>query len=125
MLIWAEGGEHSYTGHVAIIHEVSDSWVRIAEQNYRDYVWPAEQNFARQLTVEIDGEGHFWIKNRGVLGWMHVKDSRTPDPGSLALTPPSDEKEGEASPRADSGEQNESAEAGKGRKKRDDKCRVN
>ncbi len=40
LLIWNEGGFFRHTGHVAVVVEASDTFVRLAEQNYDDKVWP-------------------------------------------------------------------------------------
>lgn len=70
LLIWNHGGEHGFTGHVAVICEALDTGVRIAEQNYKDRAWAPSQNYGRELPVEIDERGNYWIRNKGVLGWM-------------------------------------------------------
>ena len=74
LLIWEEGGEFEHTGHVAIITEVSDQWVRIAEQNVHFTPWPNGANFARELRAREDEQGRYWISctfaDAEIMGWM-------------------------------------------------------
>ncbi len=35
-MIWLPGGEFEHTGHVAVVIEVTDTEVRVAEQNFDD-----------------------------------------------------------------------------------------
>ncbi|MAM70904.1 MAG: bifunctional glutathionylspermidine amidase/synthase [Gammaproteobacteria bacterium] len=78
LLIWEEGGEFEMTGHVAIITEVTDDYVRIAEQNVGHRHWPEGHNYARQLNAEITEEGEFWIEcsfgDATILGWVIQTD---------------------------------------------------
>jgi glutathionylspermidine amidase/synthetase len=53
LLIWHEGGFYPGTGHVAVVTESSENYVRIAEQNFDDCYWPANQHWSRQLPVEV------------------------------------------------------------------------
>jgi glutathionylspermidine amidase/synthetase len=39
LLIWNEGGEFRVTGHVAVVVAVTESYVRVAEQNVDDCSW--------------------------------------------------------------------------------------
>ena len=83
VLIWNEGGEFQRTGHVAIVVEVSDEWVRVAEQNVNDTYWPRGQNWARQLAVEYDkAKGTYFIRevDGSVKGWKHLPKDFVPDP---------------------------------------------
>ncbi len=75
VLLWHEGGEFRYTGHVAIVTEVTDNWVRVAEQNVEDALWGGD-NYARELRVTVDeNTGSYfiheeWGKRGGrILGW--------------------------------------------------------
>ena len=75
VLIWNEGGEFRWTGHVAIVVDVSDEWVRVAEQNMDDTYWPRGQNWARQLAVEYDkAKGTYFIHevDGSIKGWKHL-----------------------------------------------------
>ena len=83
VLIWNEGGEFQRTGHVAIVVEVSDEWVRVAEQNVNDTYWPRGQNWARQLDVEYDkAKGTYFIQevDGSVKGWKHLPKDFVSDP---------------------------------------------
>ena len=86
VLIWNEGGEFRRTGHIAIVVDVSDEWVRVAEQNVGDTYWPRGQNWARQLAVEYDkAKGTYFIQevNGSVRGWKHLPKDFVPDPVPL------------------------------------------
>lgn len=76
--------ENSPVGHVAVITEVGDSWVRIADQNHRFHKWEADYSAQLPLSCEnglwtitdfMDGEV---IKP---LGWMTFPDTPDRDPG--------------------------------------------
>ena len=41
ILLYAEGGHFEHTGHVAIVVDATEQYVRIAEQNMDDIMWPA------------------------------------------------------------------------------------
>ncbi len=49
LLIWEPVGEFAITGHVAIVTEVHDEYLRFADQNDENHVWPKGQNYSRQL----------------------------------------------------------------------------
>lgn len=74
VIIWREGGYFRHTGHVAIVVEATDTYIRIAEQNVTDAAWPG--NYARELPVEISETGEIIVKERlprsAVLGWLHL-----------------------------------------------------
>jgi glutathionylspermidine amidase/synthetase len=87
LLIWHSGGEFSYTGHVAVVTDVSDEWVRIAEQNVDDTLWPNGQDWARELDVEYNpSTGEYFIHERWgrrggrVMGWKNLPEDHTPEP---------------------------------------------
>ena len=81
LLIWQEGGEFEDTGHVAIVTEVSDTWVRIAEQNVHHQLWPDGRNWSRELSAKISEDGEYWITcsfgDAQILGWMIQTDDTT------------------------------------------------
>ena len=81
LLIWDEGGEFETTGHVAIVTEVTPDAVRIVEQNVGDTLWPAGQNYAREIKAEATGDGHFWLEcsfgDAKILGWVIQTDDDT------------------------------------------------
>jgi glutathionylspermidine amidase/synthetase len=79
VLIWEEGGEFSGTGHVAIVTEVSDHWIRVAEQNVNDTFWPEGRDYARELKVDSDPvSGNYfihetlWAQGGRILGWKNL-----------------------------------------------------
>ena len=84
VLIWAEGGEFELTGHVAIVVDVSDEWVRIAEQNVEDVVWPTGRDWARELSVTVDAvTGGFTVLDTfgaggTIRGWMRLDEGYSP-----------------------------------------------
>ena len=58
LLIWDEGGEFERTGHVAIITEVLDDKIRIAEQNVIHHRLPRGQQWTRELKMTISPTGY-------------------------------------------------------------------
>lgn len=81
MLIWGEGGEFERTGHVAIVTEVSNDYVRIAEQNVDHQIWPNGRNYSRELKATVTNDGEYWVScsfgNAKILGWMlQTEDAR-------------------------------------------------
>lgn len=55
LLIWHEGGYFRWTGHVAVITEVTDTYIRVAEQNVYDAHWEG-RDYSRELRVS-EGPG--------------------------------------------------------------------
>lgn len=78
MLIWEEGGEFENTGHVAIVTEVTDDYVRIAEQNASFSHWPEGQNYAREIHAKVGNAGDYWLEcsfdDATILGWVIQTD---------------------------------------------------
>jgi glutathionylspermidine amidase/synthetase len=75
LLVWGKGGRFGETGHVAIVTEVSDQWIRIAEQNVHNTKWPYGRNYARELSVEYDANtGNYLIHDElgEILGWKNL-----------------------------------------------------
>ena len=81
MLIWSEGGEFDTTGHVAIVTEVFDDKVRIAEQNLDHKHWPEGCNYSRELPAQVSDDGGYWIQcsfdDASILGWVIQTDDAT------------------------------------------------
>jgi glutathionylspermidine amidase/synthetase len=81
LLIWNEGGEFETTGHVAIVIEATDEFVRIVEQNVGDRVWPAGQHFSREIPARATAEGEYWLRctfgDATILGWVMQTDDPT------------------------------------------------
>lgn len=81
LLVYEEGGEFEMTGHVAIITEVTDEYVRIAEQNVGDHMWPPGQNYSRQISAEITVEGEYWLEcsfgDATIMGWVIQTEDNT------------------------------------------------
>jgi hypothetical protein len=87
VMIWTEDGEFERTGHVAIVTDVSDNWVRVAEQNVDDEFWAPDHDYARELAADFDPEtGNFmvhetWGKKGGkIRGWMMFPDDYVAEP---------------------------------------------
>ncbi len=78
LLIWDATGEFEVTGHVAIVTEVHDQYIRIAEQNADNNVWPEGQTFSRQLQTRTTEDGGYWIEpcheGASILGWVMQTD---------------------------------------------------
>jgi len=96
VLVWGAGDEDlphlKLTGHIAIVCEVSDSYVRVAEQNVHDTFWPPNQSWARQLPATFDAAtGLFSIPvldRARVQGWKTLPSSFVPDPFPFAVDAP-------------------------------------
>lgn len=86
VIIWKEGGWFKHTGHVGIITEATDEYVRVAEQNTYDRVWPQGADYCRQLPVTVDANnGTYFIhephaKGGDVCGWKNLPVDFVPDP---------------------------------------------
>ncbi len=63
IIIWNAGGYYPTTGHVGIIVEVGDTYVRVAEQNFADFPWPAGLPWSRQLPLTRHTKGGFTIQD--------------------------------------------------------------
>ncbi|MCP5347161.1 MAG: bifunctional glutathionylspermidine amidase/synthase [Gammaproteobacteria bacterium] len=98
LLIYDEGGEFEMTGHVAVITEVGEHYVRIAEQNVGDQMWPDGQQYSRQIHAEVTADGEFWLEcsfgDATILGWVIQTDNdeyaeliEPPDPALFSLVP--------------------------------------
>jgi len=74
MLIWDEGGIFSTTGHVAIVTEVRDDYVRVVEQNFVHHRWSEGQTYSRQLTAAVSPDGGYRLtctaEDGVILGWV-------------------------------------------------------
>ncbi len=73
LLIWQEGGEFKVTGHVAVITEVLEDKIRIAEQNVIHTRLPRGQQWTRELPLKVSDNGYFiedTFDNTILLGWM-------------------------------------------------------
>jgi len=81
MIIWAEGGEFEQTGHVAIAIEVTDDYVRIAEQNVGHQRWPAGCNWSRQIDARVTEDEEYWLEcsfgDAKILGWVIQTEDKT------------------------------------------------
>lgn len=80
LLIWQEGGEFKVTGHVAVITEVLEDKIRIAEQNVIHTRLPAGQQWTRELPLKVTDNGYFiqdTFDNTTLLGWMIQTEPNT------------------------------------------------
>ncbi len=96
LIIWAEGGEFENTGHVAVATEVTNDYVRVAEQNVGHQKWGEGRDWAREIGAEITEDGEFWLEcsfgDAEILGWVIQTDDATdaeeldvPEPALLNL----------------------------------------
>jgi glutathionylspermidine amidase/synthetase len=81
MLIWDDGGIFSTTGHVAIVTEVTETGVRVAEQNLLHHKWPDGRSFSREIAASVSADGEYRLEctfgDAIVLGWvLQTDDSR-------------------------------------------------
>jgi glutathionylspermidine amidase/synthetase len=78
LLIWNESGEFDVTGHVAVVTEVLDDRVRCIEQNVDHAVWPAGQDYSRELPMSRTADGGYCVAcdlgNTEILGWVIQTD---------------------------------------------------
>jgi hypothetical protein len=58
-------------GHVSVIVAVKNNFVFIAEQNYSNEKWK-QTNFARKIKLDTNAQGHYALKDKGVIGWMRL-----------------------------------------------------
>jgi len=96
LLIWEEGGEYERTGHVAVVVEVHDHCVRLAEQNLHHIPWPEGRAWSRELKAKKSPGGEYWIEcsfgDATLRGWVIQTDDPTeavpidePEPELLTL----------------------------------------
>jgi glutathionylspermidine amidase/synthetase len=85
ILIWNEGAEFKWTGHVAVVTAVSDTYVRIAEQNVHDMSWEGK-DYSRELPAAVDaatGAYHIYErygKGGTIAGWKLLPADFKPAP---------------------------------------------
>ncbi|KAF0687034.1 Aste57867_21195 [Aphanomyces stellatus] len=75
LIIWSPYGEMTETGHVAVVVDVTDTYVDIVEQNVEDSIWPQGQTYSRRLKVKKNSTSFFiekWYDEEHILGWMTV-----------------------------------------------------
>jgi glutathionylspermidine amidase/synthetase len=81
LLIWEAAGEFELTGHVALVTEVHDEFIRIAEQNVDNSAWPQGQTWSRQLEATITEDGGYLVEpgfaGDSLLGWVIQTDDAT------------------------------------------------
>ncbi|RLU01140.1 glutathionylspermidine synthase family protein [Ketobacter sp.] len=74
LMIWQHGGEFEVTGHVAVVTEVTEHYVRIAEQNFDHKPWPQGADYSRELFVRMGEDGSYWVRcsaeGATILGWV-------------------------------------------------------
>ena len=72
LLIYPRGKELPF-GHVAIVTEVINNNVRIAEQNFIYHSW--SDNYAREIPVQIEN-GNYLLKDEDdIVGWIEIDDN--------------------------------------------------
>ncbi|MDR0162761.1 bifunctional glutathionylspermidine amidase/synthase [Enterobacter ludwigii] len=77
LLIWQKGGEFHETGHVAVIAQLLDDKVRIAEQNVVHSPLPLGQQWTRELRMTVENSTytlHDTFNDTEILGWMIQTD---------------------------------------------------
>lgn len=77
LLIWQKGGEFHETGHVAVIAQLLDDKVRIAEQNVIHSPLPLGQQWTRELRMTVENGTytlHDTFNDTEILGWMIQTD---------------------------------------------------
>ena len=80
-MIWDAAGEFEITGHVAIVTEVASEYIRVAEQNVDNRLWPEGETFSRELKTKTTECGGFWVEpgleNDSILGWVVQTEDNT------------------------------------------------
>ena len=78
LMIWSEGGEFERTGHVAVVTEVFEDHVCLAEQNVDNRIWPDGQGHSREIPARITDDGGYWLRcsfgDASILGWVVQTD---------------------------------------------------
>jgi glutathionylspermidine amidase/synthetase len=78
LLIWDEGGEFERTGHVAIVTEVTPTYIRFVEQNVHHRVWPKGQSYSREIRASVTERDEYWLEcsfgDATILGWVIQTD---------------------------------------------------
>lgn len=80
MLIWQKGGEFKDTGHVAVVTQLLENKIRIAEQNVLHTPLPPGQQWTRELEMVVEN-GCYTLRDTfddtTILGWMiQTEDTR-------------------------------------------------
>ncbi|CAF2589786.1 unnamed protein product [Rotaria sp. Silwood2] len=71
-LIYPRNEEMPY-GHIAVICEVQESFIRVAEENYRFHYWSS--NYARQIPM-VYRNGLYYIEDYyNIYGWMEIENN--------------------------------------------------
>ena len=91
LIIWSDGGWFERTGHVAVVVEITDETVRIAEQNADQRKWPAGAEWSRELPIIRDASAVYWVRctydDTFILGWVIQTDDATHAQAPAALAP--------------------------------------
>lgn len=82
ILVWDKDGKFKESGHVAIVTEVSDTWIRVAEQNVDNTLWPKGSNYSRELVANYNKLGKYFIHDDygKILGWKNLPNNFIPEP---------------------------------------------
>ena len=62
LLIWQKGGEFKDTGHVAVVTQLLENKIRIAEQNVLHTPLPPGQQWTRELEMVVEN-GHYTLRD--------------------------------------------------------------
>ena len=77
LLIWQKGGEFKDTGHVAVVTQLLENKIRIAEQNVLHTPLPPGQQWTRELEMVVEN-GCYTLRDTfddtTILGWMIQTD---------------------------------------------------
>ncbi|CAF4942417.1 unnamed protein product, partial [Rotaria sp. Silwood1] len=72
LLIYPRSEDAPY-GHVAIICEVQENSIRIAEQNYQFHYWSSD--YARQIPMIYRNDCYYIEDQDNVYGWMEIENN--------------------------------------------------
>lgn len=74
VVIYGRGGKEIPYGHVAIVVDVGEFGVRLAEQNWENDYWPGD--YSREINFTVaDGRYYLIDEEYPVLGWIEYPDT--------------------------------------------------
>ena len=74
VLIYKRGGSDIPYGHVAIIVDVSEYGIKVAEQNWDNDYWPGD--YARQMNFTIKNDKYYLIDEEyPIYGWIEYPNT--------------------------------------------------
>ncbi|CAF4830802.1 unnamed protein product [Rotaria sp. Silwood2] len=72
LLIYSRGKDMPY-GHVAVIVDVLNDSIHVAEQNFHAYYWAG--NYSRRIPYVLKNGSYYIMDDYNIYGWMSVEDN--------------------------------------------------